>query len=123
MLSCLEIDLAIMCASMPIFWPVLEQSFSQIFVTSEVRISTENRHIEEAGRGYELDGRTGSLKSESGNSRESLTRGAANVTVDPYAHYKDRYILARVHPFENDNHPGVGVETEVASRPKPKWAI
>jgi hypothetical protein len=112
-----------MCASMPIFWPVLEQSLSQIFVTSEVRISTEHRHIEEAGRGYELDGRTGSLKSESGNSRESLTREATKATVDPYAHYKDQYVVAQVHPFGNGNNPGVGVETEVASRPKPKWAI
>ncbi|KAF2794936.1 hypothetical protein K505DRAFT_241057 [Melanomma pulvis-pyrius CBS 109.77] len=123
LLSCLEINLAIICASMPIFWPVLEKSLSHIFVTSEVRISTEQRYREEAGRGFELAGRSGSVKSTSGNSRESLTREPTNATIDPYAHYKDRYILAQVDPFWNDSLPGARVETEVASRPKPKWAI
>jgi hypothetical protein len=119
-LSCIEVDLAITCASMPIFWPILEKSLSHIFVTSEVRISTEHRHIEEAGRGYELKGRTGSMKSDSGNSRESLTREPTNV--DPYAHYKEQYAVAQGDPFALDN-LGPSIETEVASKPKPKWAI
>ena len=107
-----------MCASMPVFWPVLEKSLSQIFVTNEVRISTEHRHIEEAGRGYELDGRMGSIKSMSGNSRESLTREPTRTDLN--AHYKDQYILAQVDPFGNEVG---GVETEIATKPKPKWEI
>ncbi|KAF2707096.1 hypothetical protein K504DRAFT_436333 [Pleomassaria siparia CBS 279.74] len=121
-LSCLEINLAIICASMPIFWPILEQSLAEIFVTSEVRISSENRALEDAGRGFELRERAESIKSTSGNSRESLTREPARETVDAYAHYKDQYVIAQVDPFGN-NVPGARVETEIATKPKPKWAI
>ena len=44
--SCLEINFAIMCASMPIFWPVFVQSMSQMFVVTkevEVRVEYEDR--------------------------------------------------------------------------------
>lgn len=105
---------------MPIFWPVLEKSLAQIFVTSEVRISSEHRHIEEAGKGYELKERTRSMQSDSGNSRESLTREPTNV--EPYANYREHYAVAQGDPFALDN-LGPSVETEVASKPKPKWAI
>lgn len=41
--SCLEIDFAIMCASMPIFWPTVMATWTQIFVTQEVLITRDRR--------------------------------------------------------------------------------
>jgi hypothetical protein len=41
--SCLEIDFAIICASIPIFWPTVKNAWSQITVTREVIVTTESR--------------------------------------------------------------------------------
>jgi len=54
----------------------------------------------------------------SGNSRQSLTREPTRTDLN--AHYKDQYILAQVDPFGNEIG---GVETEIATKPKPKWEI
>ncbi|KAF4780741.1 hypothetical protein HER10_EVM0001734 [Colletotrichum scovillei] len=40
-LSILEIDMAAICASLPVFWPVLQNSMGMIFVTHEVKVTTE----------------------------------------------------------------------------------
>ncbi|KAK2052525.1 hypothetical protein LY76DRAFT_526497 [Colletotrichum caudatum] len=40
-LAILEIDIAAICASLPVFWPVLQNSMGAIFVTREVKITTE----------------------------------------------------------------------------------
>ncbi|KZL63923.1 integral membrane protein [Colletotrichum incanum] len=40
-LSILEIDVAAICASLPVFWPMLQNSMGMIFVTREVKITTE----------------------------------------------------------------------------------
>ncbi|KAF2662118.1 hypothetical protein K491DRAFT_686609 [Lophiostoma macrostomum CBS 122681] len=121
-LSCVEIDLAIACASTPIFWPVIESKLSEIFVTHEVRI-TEHRRLDEHGLEYELE-HSGSIKSHSmgGNrtSEEGLTR---EHTGDPFAHYKDQYVVALVDPLASESAPGVGIETEVKSKPQPKWQL
>lgn len=120
-LSCLEIDLAIICASMPIFWPVLESKLSQIFVTHEVHV-TEHRRVSTYGLEHELEHRSSSIKSGrtgSGHSEAELTR------EETRNHYKDQYVMAHVDPFAAEQIPGAGiaVETEVQSQPKPKWRI
>jgi len=40
-LATLEIDVAVICASLPVFWPVLQDSMGAIFVTHEVKVTTE----------------------------------------------------------------------------------
>lgn len=43
-LSCMEVDLAAVCASLPVFWPVIQKSIgSVIIVTHEVKITREQR--------------------------------------------------------------------------------
>lgn len=64
--SCLEVDFAIICASMPIFWPTVVANFNAIFVTKEVHITHQDRVQD-----FEM-GRATSLKSTS--SQEGLTR-------------------------------------------------
>ena len=40
-LAIIEICLASVCAALPVFWPVLENSWGMIFVTYEVKITRE----------------------------------------------------------------------------------
>lgn len=43
-LSCMEVDIAAICASLPVFWPVIQKSIgSVIIVTHEVKITREQR--------------------------------------------------------------------------------
>jgi hypothetical protein len=51
-LSCIEVQLAIVCASMPIFWPIVEQSLTAIFVTYNVEVTEQ--HVEDRDPSYEL---------------------------------------------------------------------
>ncbi|KAI4942274.1 hypothetical protein J4E91_010248 [Alternaria rosae] len=69
-ISCLEIDFAIMCASMPIFWPTVMASWTQIFVTNEVRV-THHERLDDSRDNFELVRNT-SLKST--GSAEELAR-------------------------------------------------
>jgi hypothetical protein len=43
--SCLEVDFAIMCASMPIFWPSVMAAWTEIFVTNEVTVVSDRRSL------------------------------------------------------------------------------
>ncbi|KAK3902460.1 hypothetical protein C8A05DRAFT_15485 [Staphylotrichum tortipilum] len=40
-LACLEVDLASVCAALPVFWPVLTTTWGRIFVTTEVSVTRE----------------------------------------------------------------------------------
>jgi len=79
--SCLEIDFAIMCASMPIFWPTMVASLSQIFVTKEVHVTHQRLDEDSWGDNYEMETQ-GSMKSKS--SQEGLTKHNASYSnLDP----------------------------------------
>ncbi|KAJ4379649.1 hypothetical protein N0V86_004831 [Didymella sp. IMI 355093] len=65
-ISCLEVDFAIICASMPIFWPTVVTNWNAIFVTKEVHVVHQDRFQD-----FEM-GRPTSLKSTA--SQEGLTK-------------------------------------------------
>ncbi|KAF2849048.1 hypothetical protein T440DRAFT_453542 [Plenodomus tracheiphilus IPT5] len=116
-LSCLEIDLAIICASMPIFWPVLEKSLSAIFVSYEVQI-VEERVGDDYGLAYELEHRKtadGSVKS-SGTSTHELTEDGHND-----GDMRREYTVG-FDPLSEEA-KSQGLTTEVQSQPKAKWQI
>jgi hypothetical protein len=127
LLSCLEINLAIICASMPVFWPVIEKSVSAIFVTHEVHV-TEHRRLEDNDDqdNYELVqsrslGRTQSTKS--GNSSQELQ---GQKDADRPGYYQDVYVAAHVAPMDQEMGIGqMGLETNVDSQPErpPKWNL
>lgn len=75
-ISCLEVDFAIMCASMPIFWPTVVTNFNAIFVTKEVHITHQDR-IQD----FEM-GRPTSLKSMA--SQEGLTKLSSSEQKSHY---------------------------------------
>lgn len=87
-LSCLEIDFAIMCASMPIFWPTVAASFGQIFVTNEVRVTHHQRLDDNSRDNFEMN-RPNSLKSTA--STQGLTRVG---TGDQKGFYADDFQTA-----------------------------
>ncbi|KAH7398178.1 hypothetical protein BKA66DRAFT_407290 [Pyrenochaeta sp. MPI-SDFR-AT-0127] len=70
-ISCLEVDFAIMCASMPIFWPAVVASWSQIFVTKEVHVTHHQRLDNNSADYFEMN-RQNSLRSTA--STEGLTK-------------------------------------------------
>lgn len=116
-LSCLEIDLAIMCASMPIFWPVIEKQFTAIFVSHEIQI-VETR--EEHGLAYELEhtktrGGNRSLRSNSGTSTQELTNDGEDML------YKEP-ISVGIDPLSEEAQ-AQGPDTKIESGPKRKWEI
>ncbi len=44
LLAVLEVDCASICASVPVFWPVLSRQLGKIFVTKEIEIIHEDRY-------------------------------------------------------------------------------
>ncbi|KAL5120583.1 hypothetical protein ACEQ8H_001602 [Pleosporales sp. CAS-2024a] len=118
-LSCLEIDLAIICASMPIFWPVIEKSFAAIFVSYEVDV-TEERVQDDFGLAYELEHTKSagqqSLRSISGTSMEELT-GTRKEEVKP-----PKFTVGP-DPLDEDAQAAGGFQASVKTEPKPKWDI
>ncbi|KAI8934116.1 hypothetical protein NX059_008875 [Plenodomus lindquistii] len=115
-LACLEIDLAIICASMPIFWPVLQKSLSAIFVSFEIEIVEERVSSERYGLAYELEHRKtadGSVRS-SGTSTQELTEEGNNDGVREYT--------VGCNPLDEEAKKQ-GLSTEVRSSPKANWQI
>lgn len=108
LLSVLEVDAAAMCASVPIFWPVLTEQWDKMFVTvtREVHITSDSRYdvvhdhyrssadddgdMAEEQRGHSRMGSEAELKRlESGSGRRKNTG----------AHYQDSYVLSSVDPL------------------------
>ncbi|CAO2658584.1 Nn.00g063070.m01.CDS01 [Neocucurbitaria sp. VM-36] len=116
-LSCLEIDLAIVCASMPIFWPIIEKSLAAIFVSYELEVVEER--VDDHGLVYELEhmeGRENSLKS-SGTSTQELTN-----EEDEEGGLVGKVYTVGPDPLSEEART-VGLKTDVRSKPKPRWEL
>lgn len=96
-LAVLEVDAASVCASVPIFWPVLrDMNWGKIFVTQEVNITRETRYMEDDEDRLTRDtthSRTGSDADLGGV--DSGRKGSR--TKDMY--YQDSYVLSHVDPL------------------------
>lgn len=113
-LSCIEVQLAIVCASMPIFWPIVEQSLTAIFVTYNVEVTEQ--HVEDRDPSYELKHfETCGRRINSTASTEELTHGLNSRS-------KVQYTLG-MDPLDLDAQRKTGPYTQIDSRPKPKWEI
>ncbi|KAK1948910.1 hypothetical protein LY78DRAFT_697970 [Colletotrichum sublineola] len=108
-LACIEVDLAQVASSIPIFWPVIRQAFPGIFVTKEIKVTCEVRRLESV----ELDDDVGA---EEG--RRSRVSSEASLRQDKPAHnarYMDEYVKNQVDPLRRSK----SVVTEVkASKTK-----
>lgn len=84
MLSALEVNIATICASLPVFWPVIKENMGRILVTYEVDVIHERR-----------DSGDFNVVNERG---ELYSMGTLNSKGRQYA--EDRYIRAQVDPFQ-----------------------
>lgn len=104
----LEVNVASICASVPIFWPVLRPLFGAIFVTREFSVKTEVREFDT------LDG-----KSSRGGTGVSgyggFTRGRNGSETELNMYYKDPYISDLVDPFRSATADG-RVESDVGGK-------
>lgn len=95
--SCLEVDFAIICASMPIFWPTVMAAWNQIHVTQEVIVTVENRHDADT-RDVEM-AETGSLKSHA--STEGLMAGGGKQGRSFYIEDLPVPRIVKIQPIED----------------------
>ncbi|KAI0172994.1 hypothetical protein GGR52DRAFT_431026 [Hypoxylon sp. FL1284] len=95
-LAVLEVDAASICASVPIFWPVLRQlNWGKIFVTQEVNITRETRYMDDDEDRLTRDTTHSRTGSEAELGGDGLRNGAR--TRDMY--YQDSYVLSQVDPL------------------------
>jgi hypothetical protein len=82
--SNLEVDFAIMCASMPIFWPSVMAAWTEIFVTQEVTVvhDRRSRFIDPRTVPLELSHKK-SHESTLGLTRSRTPEGPFFATFDP----------------------------------------
>ncbi|KAK9775531.1 hypothetical protein AB5N19_08694 [Seiridium cardinale] len=118
LLATLEVDVSTICASVPVFWPVLTSKMDKILVTQEIKIERAHR-FSTIDDEYEMQRGTGGEgplfgAHSRGTSESSLHRaeskGVQTTTKD--AHYKDRYIMAQVDPLSDR---GGRVESEITA--------
>ncbi|KAK6206560.1 hypothetical protein LQW54_007630 [Pestalotiopsis sp. IQ-011] len=112
MLAVLEVDCAAICASIPIFWPVLEARWGTIFITQEIKITHEERHREaeeeeEAaaiGRGDYHSSYSSSKKSSHNHYRSAseveLKRSESDRSLGG-THYNDMFVMHSVDPLRS----------------------
>lgn len=84
MLSVLEVNIATICASLPVFWPVIRENLGRILVTYEVDVTHEAR-----------DSGNFNVVNESG---ELYSMGIMRSKGRQYA--EDKYIRAQVDPLQ-----------------------
>ncbi|KAL6702642.1 hypothetical protein ACN47E_001265 [Coniothyrium glycines] len=84
--SCLEVDFAIMCASMPIFWPTIKAAWSRIYITNEVIVTHETCDMANTSD-LEMDtDRATSLKrqqSTDGLIKKTMLGGSSYLDTEP----------------------------------------
>lgn len=96
----LEVNVASICASVPIFWPVLRPLFGAIFVTREFSVKTEIREFDTLDSAA-LDAKfsRGGTGGSSNNGGSFSGRNGSETELNMY--YKDPYISDLVDPFRS----------------------
>ncbi|KAG6355728.1 hypothetical protein INS49_003692 [Diaporthe citri] len=100
-LAALEVDVATICASLPVFWPVLQNiDMSQILVTREVKVTLEHRRLSTGGTDNDPDDDGIELqRSKSGLQAQSSKN-----------YYEDPYVAQQVNPFKEPEEFGTRAE-------------
>ncbi|RDW67060.1 hypothetical protein BP5796_09809 [Coleophoma crateriformis] len=110
--ACLEVDAASICASIPIFWPVLVARFDEIFVTREITITQEHRRLSELGEGNDIE-LWRSRSTRGGKQESTYSGGESEAPLDDTkkqgntSNYVDRYVIDQIDPLREDKKGGV----------------
>ena len=113
-LACLEVDIAVLAASMPIFWPILLLAWQPILVTHEVEVTSEPRYgFRYVSSEVELESGSASVHSETELRKPSLAKTR---------HYKEAYTIERVVPVsEHPAHRSMEVQGWEPPSPTIDW--
>ena len=109
-LSCLEIDFAIMAASMPIFWPTVLASWSGIFVTKEVHV-THHQRFDESNADFMEMNRSNSLKSM------ASTEGLTTVLSQEHKNYQSNFDAE----MGKGSHTGISQVNPYPQKSRSRW--
>ncbi|CAH0051370.1 unnamed protein product [Clonostachys solani] len=92
LLGMLEVNVACIGASIPVFWPVIRSTMNAIFVTREidVQVASRSMHLERSESLYSHDNSDGERRLWNSNSRGESSHKE---------HYKDTYIMDHVDPL------------------------
>ncbi|KAI5860933.1 hypothetical protein GGS23DRAFT_577943 [Durotheca rogersii] len=118
-LAVLEVDAASICASVPVFWPVLRGlQWGKIFVTQEVNITRETRYMDD-----DQDRLTHSTThSRTGSDTDLGPKGISKVKRTKETYYQDAYVLSQVDPLRTSiEHVQASVRSDVAKGGSRKW--
>ncbi|KAL7621744.1 hypothetical protein AAE478_009071 [Parahypoxylon ruwenzoriense] len=118
-LAVLEVDAASVCASVPIFWPVLRRlQWGKIFVTQEVNITRETRYMDD-----DEDRLTRSTThSRTGSETDSRGNGGGKCPRSKETYYQDSYVLSQVDPLRTSvERVQVSARSETAKGGSRKW--
>lgn len=91
LLGMLEVNVACIGASIPVFWPVIRSTMNAIFVTREidVQVASRSMHLERSESLYSHDNSDGERRLWNNSRGESSHN----------EHYKDTYIMDHVDPL------------------------
>lgn len=85
-LSALEVHLATICASLPVFWPVIKENLGRILVTREVDVTRETRDFSTINNTWE--------------DSDIYALEAVPSTQKP--HLDQRYMLSHIDPLREE---------------------
>lgn len=85
-LSVLEVNLATICASLPVFWPVIKENLGRILVTREVDVTRETRDFSTINNHWE----------------DSDTYALEVVPSTQKPLHDQRYMLSQIDPLRDE---------------------
>ncbi|KAH8671058.1 hypothetical protein BX600DRAFT_509764 [Xylariales sp. PMI_506] len=119
LLAALEVNAASICASVPIFWPVLSNNWSGIFVTQEVKVTHEAR--------YNDDDRDSLAPRASQTEHHGRTDSETELSIidsprGTNKHYRDSFVLRQVDPLRlTDVNPVITHMQDEPGKRNQKW--
>ncbi|KAF0323585.1 integral membrane protein [Colletotrichum asianum] len=119
-IACVEVDLAMVACSVPIFWPVLRKHFGDfgdgIFVTKEIEVTREARRLESVELDDDLEmepDRRSRVGSEASLRQESR--------APPNGRYLDEFVVRQVDPLARSKSVVTQIKTGEAEVEDAKW--
>lgn len=98
MLAALEVDVAVISAALPVFWPVLRNLKLNILVTHEVKVTMEQRRVTVSSKTAPRSSSNDDEDIELHRSDSGLQQLVVNSSSDK-DYYRDPYVQQQVDPL------------------------
>ncbi|KAK4442804.1 hypothetical protein QBC34DRAFT_418128 [Podospora aff. communis PSN243] len=112
-LAALEINLASICAALPVFWPVVKDGWSRIFVTYEVSVTRESGMYIPRRKRKQQEQQAQVVVRRSGSSDMELT-----MTGETKGEMKEETMITEWDPYVGDTKTGLGDSETVIESPR-----